>query len=96
MRPSTRALMTAGRKDLAAVQEALADPRALLALMDREGVEKAALINYVAPEVMGFDPSANDWVLKYVAGHEDRLYAVGGPGASHGELYAVCCEDVTR
>ena len=51
--------------------------------MDREGVERAALINYVAPEVMGFDASANDWVARYVGGHEDRLLAVGSVHPRH-------------
>ena len=83
MQPATRALMTAGRRDLAEIQEALADPAELLRLMDREGVERAALINYVAPEVMGFDASANDWVARYVRGHEDRLFAVGSVHPRH-------------
>ena len=83
MKPEVRALMAAGRKDLAGIQEALSDPGALLSLMDREGVEKAALINYVAPEVMGFTPAANDWVARYVRGHEDRLYAVGSVHPRH-------------
>ena len=51
--------------------------------MDREGVERAALINYVAPEVMGFDASTNDWVSRYVSGHEDRLVAVGSVHPRH-------------
>jgi len=83
MKPDVRALMTAGRRDLAGIQEALSDPGALLSLMDREGVERAALINYVAPEVMGFTPAANDWVARYVRGHEDRLYAVGSVHPRH-------------
>ena len=83
MKPEVRALMAAGRKDLAGIQEALSDPGALLSLMDREGVEKAALINYVAPEVMGFTPAANDWVARYVRGHEDRLYPVGSVHPRH-------------
>ncbi len=83
MHPQTRALMTAGRRDLAEIQQALADPAELLRLMDREGVERAALINYVAPEVMGFDASANDWVARYVRGHEDRLFAVGSVHPRH-------------
>ncbi len=83
MKPDVRALMAAGRKDLAGIQEALADPAALLSLMDREGVEKAALINYVAPEVMGFTAAANDWIARYVRGHEDRLYAVGSVHPRH-------------
>ncbi|MEP6995479.1 MAG: amidohydrolase family protein [Acidobacteriota bacterium] len=77
LKPEARALMTAGRRDLAQVQTALSDPGELLRLMDREGVERAALINYVAPDVMGFDASVNAWVSRYVAGHEDRLAGVG-------------------
>jgi hypothetical protein len=83
LHPAALALMRSGRRDLEEVQKALADPNALLRLMDREGVERAALINYVAPEVMGFDASANDWVSRYVRGHEDRLYAVGSVHPRH-------------
>ena len=77
MRPEARARMTAGRGDLAEIQAALSTPDELLRLMDREGVERAALINYVAPEVMGFDSSVNEWVARYVRGHEERLISVG-------------------
>ncbi|HWZ86980.1 MAG TPA: amidohydrolase family protein [Thermoanaerobaculia bacterium] len=83
MRPDARALMTAGRPDLAEIQTALSDPGQLLRLMDREGVERAALINYVAPEVMGFVATANEWVARYVRGHEDRLVAVGSVHPRH-------------
>jgi predicted TIM-barrel fold metal-dependent hydrolase len=77
MKPDVRARMTVGRRDLEEIQQALSDPSELLRLMDREGIERAALINYVAPEVMGFDASANDWIARYVRGREDRLFAVG-------------------
>jgi uncharacterized protein len=83
MHGDVRALMSAGRPDLPEIQKALADPAELLRLMDRDGVERAALINYVAPEVMGFDASANDWVARYVRGREDRLYAVGSVHPRH-------------
>jgi len=85
LRPEARRLMAAGRGDLAEVQAALAEPEELLRLMDREGVERAALINYVAPEVMGFDSSVNDWVSRYVAGHEDRLSSVGSVHPRHSQ-----------
>jgi predicted TIM-barrel fold metal-dependent hydrolase len=77
LRPEARERMAAGRGDLDEIRTALGSPEALLRLMDREGVERAALINYVAPEVMGFDASVNDWVSRFVAGHEDRLVSVG-------------------
>ena len=75
--------MAGTRPDLPEIQRALADPEELLRLMDREGVERAALINYVAPEVMGFTAEANDWVARYVRGHEDRLFAVGSVHPRH-------------
>ena len=83
MKPDVRAQMTAGRRDLEEIQQALSDPSELLRLMDREGIARAALINYVAPEVMGFDASANDWIARYVRGREDRLFAVGSVHPRH-------------
>lgn len=75
--PAIFATMTSGRSDRDRLERALASADELLRLLDEEGVERAALINYVAPEVMGFDESVNDWVSKFVGGHEDRLVAVG-------------------
>jgi len=83
MRPGVRQRMAAGRSDLEEIQKALSAPASLLELMDREGVERAALINYVAPEVMGFDASANDWIARFVRGHTDRLLAVGSVHPRH-------------
>ena len=64
MHAGPRALMEGKRPDLPEIQEALADAEELLRLMDRDGVERAALINYVAPEVMGFTWEAKDWVSR--------------------------------
>ncbi len=76
LKPEALAVMAA-REDLARLDRALADPDELLRLMDAEGVERAALINYSAPDVMGFTETVNDWVSAFVRGHEDRLIAVG-------------------
>jgi predicted TIM-barrel fold metal-dependent hydrolase len=75
--PAVRAVMAGTRPDLAQVQKAVSDPEELLRLMDREGVERAALINYVSPDVMGFNATVNDWVTSFARGHTDRLVAVG-------------------
>ena len=77
LRPEALALMKGTRTDLAKVEKALTSARELLKLMDEEGIERAALINYVAPEVIGFDESVNEWVADFVRGHEERLVAVG-------------------
>ena len=76
-RPSSRDLMTRTRNDLDRLERVMRDPAELIRLMDEEAIERAALINYVAPEVIGFDESVNEWVSRYVAGHQDRLVAVG-------------------
>jgi predicted TIM-barrel fold metal-dependent hydrolase len=83
LRPEALALMSGGRRDLDRVRRALADPEELLRLMDDDGIERAALINYVAPEVIGFDASVNSWVVRFVLGHEDRLVAVGSVHPRH-------------
>jgi predicted TIM-barrel fold metal-dependent hydrolase len=77
LKPAARATMTAGFPDLPRIERARQEPAELLRLMDEQGIERAALINYVAPEVMGFDETVNDWVCRFARGHEDRLVAVG-------------------
>ncbi len=78
-----RRAITSGRADLASIDEALASPDALLRLMDAEGVERAVLINYVAPDVMGLTDRVNPWIARYVEGHRDRLVPVGGVHPRH-------------
>ena len=75
--PSSRETMTRARKDTDRIERVMQDPAELLRLMDEQAIDRAALINYVAPEVIGFDESVNEWVSRYVAGREDRLVAVG-------------------
>lgn len=54
------------------------DARAFLRRMDEENVERACLINYVAPDVMGYQPTINDWVHEYARADPQRLIAFGG------------------
>lgn len=77
LRPEALAVMKGTRGDLPKVERALSGARELLNLMDEERIERVALINYVAPDVIGFDESVNEWVSTFVRGHEDRLVAVG-------------------
>src|SRR5256886_4764937 len=78
MKPSAMELMKKGRKDYADVERYCADPRAFLAFLDTLGVERAGLINYVAPKIIGFTPEVNDWSAKYCSVAPDRLIAFGG------------------
>jgi predicted TIM-barrel fold metal-dependent hydrolase len=80
---AAHAAITTGRADLARVEAALASPDALLQVMDEDGIERAALVNYVAPRVMGLTPAVNGWIARYVEGHRDRLVPIGGVHPRH-------------
>ncbi|MGH9399769.1 MAG: amidohydrolase family protein [Thermoanaerobaculia bacterium] len=83
MPKAARELFSRHWRDPDTLKNAIASPQAFLRLMDAEGVERAALVNYPAPEVMGFDDSVNGWVADFVRGHEDRLVAVGSVHPRH-------------
>ncbi len=59
------------------------EPRLFLDLLDRSGVERAVLVNYVAPEVIGYTEKANAFVSEYARADPDRLIAVGGISPDH-------------
>lgn len=80
MRPDAAKLL--GRVDPEAVRF-LKEPRAFLDYLDACGVERAVLINYVAPEVIGYTEAANSFVSEYAATDPDRLIAVGGIRPDH-------------
>lgn len=73
VRPAVMEAMRRGRGDLDVIERVFSDPGALLEHMDREGVARTVLINYEAPDVMGFTTETNDWVLRYTQGRRDRL-----------------------
>lgn len=52
-------------------------PDLLLAEMDRLGIERLGLVNYVSPEVTGFGPEVNAWVLRYARAAPDRFIPFG-------------------
>jgi len=61
----------------------LSSPPEFLQYLDRSGVERAVLINYVSPEVIGYTEAANSFVSEYVRTDPERLIAVGGIRPDH-------------
>ena len=79
-----------GNPTFAAMERFARDPDAFLAHLDAEGIQQAWLINYCAPEVMGYGDEVNAWVAEYVQADPGRLVAVGGwdlrgDGARHAD-----------
>lgn len=54
------------------------DPRGLLEVMDREGIERVGLINYPSPDVMGFTDATNEFAARYAQADPVRLLPFGG------------------
>jgi len=77
-RPEALRAMAARRTDLDLVKSLCDSPGAFLEFLDREGVDRAVLVNYVGPDVIGFTEEVNAFVGGYCRGHEDRLVPVGG------------------
>ncbi len=76
-KPQNLALIQRGRKDYARVVEFSQNPVAFLKFMDEVGVERAGLINYVSPDIIGFTAEVNDWVARYASADPRRLIAFG-------------------
>jgi len=77
LRPGIAAQMRGPRRDLDRIDEVFRDPGRLVAMLDEEGIDAALLVNYIAPEVMGFTDAVNGWVAAFCRGRERRLVAVG-------------------
>jgi predicted TIM-barrel fold metal-dependent hydrolase len=75
--PGVAAAMEHGRDDLPRIDAFMKSPKALLDYLDAAGIERVALINYVAPDVMGFTADVNDWCARYCSEAPDRLIAFG-------------------
>jgi uncharacterized protein len=85
LRPDVARAMSHGRSDLDLISACQSDPGRFIAYLDAEGIERAALINYSSPDLMGFTSETNRWVLDYCRPHRDRLLAVGSVHARFSE-----------
>jgi predicted TIM-barrel fold metal-dependent hydrolase len=77
LKPEARETFWRGKPNREELEGYAADPARLLRHMDAEGIERAGLINYVSPDVMGFTDEANEWILRYASADRSRLIAFG-------------------
>lgn len=75
LKPFARKMMAEGR-DAEAVLEVMENPKALPALLEREGAERVVSINYESPDIMGFTIKANDFILDYARKASGRVIPV--------------------
>ncbi len=82
-KPDALELIRGKRANFDEIAEYCRSPKAFLNYLDRCGVDRAALINYVAPEVIGFTSAVNQWVSDYTKYDPKRLLSCGSLHPRH-------------
>lgn len=77
LKPAVFETMRRTMPDFDATVRKLLDPRELLEHLTHVGVDRACLINYTAPEVMGLGLDVNAFVSKYASEDRQRLLPFG-------------------
>lgn len=95
-KPEALAAMKHKRSDFDQIIEFCNSPRAFLGHLDRCGVDRAVLINYVAPEVIGFTSEINDWIARYVQTDPKRLIPCGSVDPKQAKNMQAEMEQIVR
>ncbi len=95
-KPHALELMKRKRADFDEIAEYCRSPHAFLKYLDRCGVERAALINYVAPEVIGFTSEVNQFVADYAKHDPKRLISCGSLHPRHTSNIMADVEHILR
>jgi predicted TIM-barrel fold metal-dependent hydrolase len=78
LKPDVLEVIRRGRADLDEIEKINRSPAHLLRRLDADGIERAVLVNYPSPDLMGFTSRVNEYVAEYCAAAPDRLIAMGG------------------
>ena len=95
-KPEALRLMKAKRPEFPQIEEFCRSPRAFLHHMDKAGIDRAVLINYVAPEVIGFTAGVNQFVADYVKEDPRRLIPCGSLHPRHSANIMADVEHLVR
>ncbi len=94
-KPEALALVKS-RPDFAQIEEYCRSPKAFLNYLDRVGIDRAVLINYVAPEVIGFTAAVNEFIAGYVKENPRRLIPCGSVHPRHTRDVLADMEQIVR
>ncbi len=77
LKPAARASLAHHRPDAEFIASLINDPGRAIEWMDRAGLDRIGVVNYVSPDIMGFPPETNDWASGYCARDRRRLIGFG-------------------
>src|ERR1700732_671315 len=95
-KPHALELMKKNRPNFDEIAEFCHSPKAFLKHLDLCGIERAALINYVAPEVIGFTSGVNQFIADYVKADPKRLLSCGSLPPRHTTHVLADTEQILR
>jgi len=95
-KPAALAVMKKKRANFDEVVEFCRSPKKFLRHLDAIGIDRAALINYVAPDLMGFTPEVNEFVATYAKENPKRLIACGSVHPRHTQDVRRDMEQIVR
>jgi uncharacterized protein len=95
-KPAALEVMTKARGRYDDVLEYCRSPKALRGYMDSIGVDRVVLINYVAPDTMGFTAEVNPWVAEYCKADPKRLIPCGSVHPRHTKNVEADMEEIIR
>jgi predicted TIM-barrel fold metal-dependent hydrolase len=84
-KPAARELMEAKRPNWRQIEQFCDSPKAFLEHLDQAGIDRAVLINYVAPDVIGFTAEVNPWIVNYCKASPARLLPCGSLHPRHSQ-----------
>lgn len=70
--------------------------KAFLQHLDQAGVDRAMLINYVAPDVIGFTAAVNPWIANYCKADPKRLLPCGSLHPRHSRNIQADMDELVR
>src|ERR1700720_4990296 len=94
--PDALELIRRKRNNYEQIAEVCRSPKAFLKHMDAAGIDRGVLINYVAPEVIGFTAAVNQWIADYVKENPERLISCGGLPPRHSQNILADVEHLLR
>jgi predicted TIM-barrel fold metal-dependent hydrolase len=95
-KPRALELMKNKRANFDQIAEFCRSAPAFLRYLDSAGIDRAVLINYVAPEVIGFTSGVNQFVSDYVKADPKRLISCGSLHPRHSSNILADMEHILR
>ncbi len=95
-KPEALELMKRKRPGWPRIEEFSRSSKAFLKHLDEAGVDRAVLINYVAPEVIGFTFEVNAWIVNYCKEQPRRLLPCGSLHPKHTGNVLADVEQIVR